>query len=745
MSPQRALVSRMALRRLARRRRLAIVVVSALVGLVAAVVNSGIVGLSSPYLRLHNLQLDGATAYVDVDPPTTVPSLAYGIANYPFDIATYTKRAELLSRFMVSRPVLDVIASDCRVPPGQLSGLGRLTANVPLTFTEPYSEQRASDIEASLARYRIEVQGRPESPIIDVYAQAPSLAAAQCLANNAPLALTAFLSGLARQQNSNDPLVRLQPLGPARGGVINARATPEVALLTFLTFFGLSVAVLLSVGRVRRWRRERTYDPTAEYLPSPKPEPTTSVRDVVSDSWPHTARLLPWMLAFFIAIIWLTPFNDISLNASLPIELRLDRMVLPFVVIVWLLALSAGGRFAPRLRLTWIHVAIAVLLACAFLSVVTDARYLNQTLEFSLSFKKLPLLVSYVSIFVIASSAVRRSEVRPFMTYTLVLAAIVAVGMIIEYRTGQNVFWTLSQKLLPGSFSLTNPNGSSLFDAMGRRIVHGPAEVPLEAVAMLTMALPIAIVRILESHRSRQRLIYGLAAGLLVAAIFSTYRKSGFIAPASVVLTLAYFRRRELLRLAPLGLVLLAMVAALSPRALGSVLKQFTRSGATAVPTVSSRTSAYDAIRPDVLSHFLLGRGWGSYDPASNRILDSEILLRLIEGGVLGLASFALVPACVVGCSRKTIALREPSSAPVALVGASVAVAFFVLSFLYDELAFPHPVYIFFYLVGLETVILRLPRRRQQQRPPPPLSGFVVDQFGPAAKVLAEASLGEER
>ena len=67
------------------------------------------------------------------------------------------------------------------------------------------------------------------------------------------------------------------------------------------------------------------------------------------------------------------------------------------------------------------------------------------------------------------------------------------------------------------------------------------------------------------------------------------------------------------------------------------------------MPTVSSRTSAYDAIRPDVWTHLLLGRGWGSYDPNSNRILDSEILLRLIEGGVVGLAAFVLVPACVVG------------------------------------------------------------------------------------------------
>jgi hypothetical protein len=456
--------------------------------------------------------------------------------------------------------------------------------------------------------------------------------------------------------------------------------------------------------------------------------------------------LLPWTLAVLIAVVWLTPFNDISLNASLPIEIRLDRMVLPFVVIAWLLALSAGGRFKPHMKLTFIHVVIGLLLAAAFLSVVTDARYLNQTLAFSLSLKKLPLLVSYVSVFVIASSAVRRSEVRPFMTYTLALAVIVAAGMVIEYRTTQNVFWLLSAKLLPSGFTLNTSSGDSAIDYIGRRIVRGPAEVPLEAVAMLSMALPIAVVRIIESPQWRSRLKYGAMTGLIIAAIFSTYRKSGFIAPFAVLLTLAYFRRRELLRLAPLGLVLLAMVSALSPRALGSVLSQFTRSDAKNVPTVSSRTSGYDAIRPDVWTHLLVGRGWGSYDPTDNRILDSEILLRLIEGGVVGLATFVLVPVGVIAASRRTIALREPESSPIALVGASAAVAFLVMAFLYDEMSFPHPVYIFFYLVGMETVILRPPRRHEARRPPPVfLRRFNFDRPEPAPRALAEASLVRER
>ena len=37
--------------------------------------------------------------------------------------------------------------------------------------------------------------------------------------------------------------------------------------------------------------------------------------------------------------------------------------------------------------------------------------------------------------------------------------------------------------------------------------------------------------------------------------MFATQRKSALIAPAAVILTLAYFRRRELISLAPLGLV----------------------------------------------------------------------------------------------------------------------------------------------------------------------------------------------
>ena len=63
---------------------------------------------------------------------------------------------------------------------------------------------------------------------------------------------------------------------------------------------------------------------------------------------------------------------------------------------------------------------------------------------------------------------------------------------------------------------------------------------------MLTMALPIALVRA-DSRGSlaRQDRVFGDHLRVVDATV-ATHRKTAFIAPVSVVLTMAYFRRREL-------------------------------------------------------------------------------------------------------------------------------------------------------------------------------------------------------
>jgi hypothetical protein len=424
--------------------------------------------------------------------------------------------------------------------------------------------------------------------------------------------------------------------------------------------------------------------------------------------WPRTTRILPWMLAAMMAVVWLVPFNTIQLTFSLPIDLKFDRLVLPVIFVVWALMAAIGGPLAPVLRWTWIHTAIAAMVAAACLSLVVDARYLNQTLEFLTSAKKLTLLLSYAMLFVIVASSIRRAEVPAFLKYTLLLAVLCALGTIWEYRFHYNVFYGWSDKLLPGFFTVGHTESSAV-DEIGRRIVIGPGEISLEAAAMLSMGLPIALVGIMSSARWRGRLLYGLAASILMAGAISTYRKTALIAPVSAILTLAYYRRRELVRLAPLGVIVLLAVHVLSPGAFGAIAEQLHPTRLGAVSTVSDRTSDYDAVRPDVWTHLAFGRGYGSYEHTTYRVLDMEMLRQLIEVGVVGLTAYIMLMVSIVATARAPIRRRRPEESRVALAAAATAVSFLVISTLFDVMSFPHCPYILLWMAGLLAVVVTNP------------------------------------
>jgi hypothetical protein len=725
---------------------LGVVVVSALVALAFA----------SLSVRGRDLQVSGATTRVLVDLPAPVVPDRRSTAS---DFGALTTRAELLGSLMSSKPVLERIGRRAGVPADQISARQVVTAGVDRVFAEPGSEERATRLLQAKKPYQLEIQAKPTLPVIDLYSQAPTTAEAESLGNVAVPALRDYLRALAVRQGFEPGAgVRMRQLGPARGGVISARGAPKIAALTFLVAFAVSCCVLLLLMRLRgtpvaaealahdvsgepdlvaprgspsgvpaltpavavpgrtslplgppAWR------PSAALSLDPLRLPLEKLRGFATHGgdWPRTTRVLPWMLAAFMAVLWLVPFDSIELTISMPIDLKLDRLLLPFLVVMWVLALAGGGAARPRLRMTWVHAGVGAFVVVACLSVVVNATDLSRTLELDQSLKALPLLMAYLTFFVIVASVVRRSEVTPFMKYNLGLALICAVGTIWEYRFQYNFFYEWSDRLLPGIFDVGAAE-SAASDSLGRRVTRGPAGHPLEAVAMLSMALPIALAATVHAESRRSRILYGVAAGVLAAAVLTTDRKSALLVPLAVVLLVAYFRRRELLRMAPLALPLLLAIQFMSPGALASIGNQF-KPDHLGANTVSDRAADYDAVRPDLWSHFALGRGWGSYQPPNHRVLDSEILSRVVETGVVGLAAFAVMVLCVVACARAPIRSRHPTWAPIALASAGAAVAFLVVSTLFDAVAFPHAPYIFLCLAALLAVTLRRPARESAE------------------------------
>jgi hypothetical protein len=639
-----------------------------------------------------NLTVAAATARVAVDFPDA--SIIARSAD-PQDLQTLQKHAVLYGRLMTTPPVLADIARRAGVPVTELSGTIDLTGNFPISFTQVGSEQHAAELRNSNAPYRLELQASTIEPVLTIYAEAPSYDEAMRLANGALPGLQDYLHAQAADFTTAE-LPVLEQLGPARGGVTNNHAKYVIALLTFVTAFALAYVCLLVLIR-RPWRRQEP-DEVA-------PQRTRLSRRGAAN-WPHTSRLLPWSVAGLITMFWLTPFDRIQLKASGPVNITLDRLVLPLVFAIWLIAFTGGPGARPRLRITRVHVAIGVYLACAFLSTVLDAHYLNHAGELMLSLKKLPLLISYMSVFVLIASSVRREEVPAFLTFTLVLAVIVSLGTIYEYRWHQNLFVILSNKIFIGPFTLVGGDTATSVDSLGRRWVEGPSAYGVELVAMLAMALPIAVLGILKSKTRRQHIIYGLAVVALLYGMVATDRKSALVAPGAVFLTLAYFRRKQLISLAPLGLVIVIFLAATSPAAIRNIVTQYTSVGASHVATVSSRTANYDAIRPDLWSHLLLGRGQGTYAPPTDRIVDSEIILPLVETGVLGLVAILMIPVSVILLCRRSASRHESKWSGPAVTGVAAGVCFLSVSMLYSVMSLPHAPDVFFYMAGLAVVAI---------------------------------------
>jgi len=716
-----------------------VVAVSVLIALFCAMASVSKVGLFPPKFTPRNFDTAGAVTHVLVDRDRSRITDRRAGWLY-FDLSK--TRADLLAHLMVTPPVVDYIARRAGVPAEQIAAV----APIPGLLGEPGSEQRARDLLLATKPYRLEAQASSGTQVIDVYVQAPSVAQAERLADASVEGLRDYLaaseaSKTARKPGHKDIPLNLVQLGPARGAVLTGGTRIKLAALTFLLAFALAYGALRALLAVRRrrapsdGRAPRPTDdaaaatrsalaarPTVTALRWESPTPSAGGAVALSPprvafaphkiatgdgNWPRTTRVLPWMLAAFVAMLWLVPFDSIQLNIPTPIDLKLDRIVLPFIVVTWVLSLAIGGRGAPRLRLTWIHAAVAAYVVFAFLSVILDAGSLNQALELDTSLKKLPLLISYLMLFLMMASVIRPEEVPAFLKYTLGLAVLCALGMVWEHKGFHNPFVDLSKKLLPSPFEVTMIDSG--WDTAGRRMVHGPTMHPLPAATMLSMAFPIAVLGVIHARHAGAKVVYGIAAAILIVGVLATQRKTGLVAPLAVMLTLAYFRRRELLRLAPLAVVLLVALMVAAPGTLAPVMDQFKPNRLSEANTVNDRASDYDAIRPDVLSHVALGRGYGSYQPLGHRILDSEVLLRLVEMGVLGLAAFALLGVSVVAYARSTIHSRHPVRASPALAGAAAAVVFLVVALLFDSTSYAQVMYIFLCCAALVVVVVKAP------------------------------------
>jgi hypothetical protein len=569
--------------------------------------------------------------------------------------------------------------------------------------------------------YRLLLDVTEAQPTLSIFAQAPTEREARTMV----AAATAVIGRYVAEQQRRNPVAEesrsvLRPLGGIDSATVDGGAGVQLAIACFLICLAGAGLIWYRIGR----RRSIVAGGPERSLPAEPMRPAT-------DDWPHTNRLLPWMLAAFLVMLYVIPFGAVEVPLPLPGDGVLDRPFIYLLLFVWVTALiTQRGSARPRVRITRVHVAVLGFFAVCLLSAAINAGPLSEIGLLGTAVKKLVVLVNYVALFLVASSCIRPREVPRFAALLAVLSGITAIGALIESRFDFNIFYELSNRLFPGMVAM--PSDLHGLDEIGRATIYGSTSQPLELATILALATPFAVLGLLDSSERRMRLRYAALLAMLLAGAFSTGRKSSVLVPAVALIVILIYRPGSLRRLLPVGAVLVVVVNVLAPGMLWSLYFQLMNVGG--VKSTQARSADYDAVWSDFTGHLLLGRGFKAFDPHVYRILDNEYLGLIIGVGVIGTIAFLTIFGTIISSAHATIRAADPVRARYALAGASAAAACAFASLLFDMLSFAHVPYLLLFIAGM-VLALREASPAADEAPGPE----------PPARAVALAPSEEER
>jgi hypothetical protein len=423
------------------------------------------------------------------------------------------------------------------------------------------------------------------------------------------------------------------------------------------------------------------------------------------DAWPRTRRPLPWLFAGFLAVIFLVPIEGVHLKVHLPVSSDFDRFFVALIVVTWAVGgLLSRDQRVLRLRPRGWAAGMTAVVLVAVTSIAVNVGRITNLGEWEVAQKRFALLLGLVAVFAIVTLTLRVAELRPFAALIAVLAVITALGTIYEKETGYNVFYASAAAVFsPAATVDTAPTEVDPEFSQGRPLVTGPTKHPLSVSSILGMALPFAVVLAAVAPDLRRRLLWAIAAGVIVAGALITQRKSGAVIPAFALLALFVLRPRLLLRLAPYGIAALALAVAVAPGAFSS-FQELGRVDSRA--SIEGRTSDYPAVVPDLLTNPLFGRGYGTLDSSrvdTYRVFDNEYLGQAFQGGGAGLIAFLLLIVTPLFVVRNVLRSDNPLRGPPALAAGASCLAFGVSAALYDILSFPQAPYLFLFVAAMCT------------------------------------------
>lgn len=278
--------------------------------------------------------------------------------------------------------------------------------------------------------------------------------------------------------------------------------------------------------------------------------------------------------------------------------------------------------------------------------------------------------------------------------------------------------YDLVPKLVPPGLSLNLPllevgsrNGTDLLR------VTGTTGHYIEFGVVVIMVLPVAMhLAMFATTTWRRRGWWAASIFLAVASSFSLSRSATLGLVLVLLVVVMSWRPRRQWRAAVVAVLAVGASRALVPGLVGTIRGLVTNAGQD--DSIDGRTKDYAEVRRLISERPFFGRGSGTFIPENYFFLDNQLLLTLIEGGVIGLAGLLVVFGVPYAMARSV--RFGPGDEQTRHLGqclaASVVVGFAVCG-TFDAFSFLTYAGLLFFMIGLIGALWRL------QREPSPTGG----------------------
>lgn len=334
-------------------------------------------------------------------------------------------------------------------------------------------------------------------------------------------------------------------------------------------------------------------------------------------------------------------------------------------------------------------------------------------------------MVAWAGVALITAESLRNwAELERLTTWIVRFAGLVAALGVFQYFTGWNVAALIQ---VPGLSNLSEFNVYSRSELV--RVV-GTSAHPIELGVVMASILPLALHHSLHSAKRTA----WIPTGLIGAVVLMSVSRSAIVvsAVALVILVLGWppaWRLRALL-IAPLALLAGRIVL---PGLLGTIRSLFT--GIEADPSILGRTDDYDLVLRMVLERPFVGRGLFTWVPQYFRTIDNQLLVLLLEVGVVGTVLFiAMIATGVIMAMRARRLSTSPARRHLGLATAA-SIGGITLSYItFDALGFRQVAGLTFLLLGMAGAALRLAKRELDA---PPSRATSADASAPAPPLVS--------